>query len=153
MTSWADTVAAFLGEDGWPAHRTDGDGTAQLDTRFAGTAGTWDCRVRVLEPFGQVVVESLLPLRVAPERTADIGDLVLDVNWRLLTGAFHLDRGTGTLVFRTTLLLQDGEPLTRGVVKGLLYGNVLTVERCYTELAAAVEGVRAPEESLIRLAL
>ena len=73
-------------------------------------------------------------------------------NWRLLTGAFQLDLDTGELVFRTMLFLSDGARADRGALPGLVYSNVLTVDRCLAEFKAAAAGgdpVRAYE----RLAL
>lgn len=153
MSRFLDVVTTFLEEDSWPVGVEQNGELPRVTTRFSGTSASWECRLRVLEPFGQVIVESAIPLRVPEGLRPAIGELILRINWRLLTGAFQLDSDTGDLLFRTSITLQDGEPLTRGVIKGLIYSNVLTVDRCYSELAAAVEGIRSPDDALVRLAL
>ena len=153
MNRFLEVVTTFLEEDRWPVSIEQNGELPQVITRFQGTAVSWECRVRILEPFGQVVVESAVPLRVPENLRPAIGELILKINWRLLTGAFELDSTNGDLLFRTSIMLQDGEPLTRGAIKGLIYSNVLTVNRCYSELAAAVEGIRSPDDAFVRLAL
>ena len=79
-------------------------------------------------------------------------ELVVRTNWRLLTGAFQLDLDTGELA-----LPHDGVPartvreLTEELCRGLVYSNVLTVDRCLAEFTAATGGEVG--ESFERLAL
>ncbi len=54
---------------------------------------------------------------------------------------------------RTSLLLPDGVPLVRAAVKGLVYANVLTVDRCLGAIAAAAAGEISVAEALERLDL
>ena len=130
----------FLAGDGWPVAPDTFDGLPCIRTRFIGTDDAWDCRARPYDPFGQLAFESILPITVEPERRDAVMQLIIRANWRLLTGAFQLDVDTGELVFRTMLFLSDGVELPEALCRGLVYSNVLTVDRCLAEFRSAAEG-------------
>jgi hypothetical protein len=145
-------VLAFLSADGWPTAPDTYDGLPCIRTRFLGTDAAWDCRARPYDPFGQLAFESILPVTVTPERRDAVVHLVIRTNWRLLTGAFQLDVDTGELVFRTMLLLADGLPPPEALCRGLVHGNVLTVDRCLREFLEVAAGAE-PVGAFARLAL
>jgi hypothetical protein len=145
-------VLGFLAADGWPVAPDTFDGVPCIRTRFAGTDDSWDCRARPYDPFGQLAFESILPLTVGPEQLDAVTQLVVRANWRLLTGAFQLDLDSGELVFRTMVFLSDGVELPEPLCRGLVYSNVLTVDRCLTEFKATVAG-DDPVQAYERLAL
>jgi hypothetical protein len=89
---------------------------------------------------------------VEPEHRGAVTQLVVRTNLRLLTGAFQLDLDTGELVFRTMLYLPDGVELPEPLCRGLVYTNVLTVDRCLAEFRTAAAGGDALE-AFERLAL
>ena len=134
----------FLSADGWPVAPDTFDGLPCIRTRFVGTGAAWDCRARPYDPFGQLAFESILPIdpdgTVEPEHRGAVTQLVVRANWRLLTGAFQLDLDTGDLVFRSMLFLSHGAEPTEALLRGLVYGNVLTVERCLAEFRTAAAG-------------
>src|SRR5262245_12750924 len=127
----------FLSADGWPVAPGTFDGLPCIVTRFIGTDEAWDCRARPYDPFGQLAFESILPMTVEPEHRDALTQLIVRSNWRLLTGAFQLDVRSGELVFRTMLFLPDGAELTEPLCRGLVYSNVLTVDRCLAGFMSA----------------
>jgi hypothetical protein len=133
-------VVSFLHADGWPVAPGTYDGLPCIDTRFIGSTAAWDCRARPYDPFGQLAFESVLPTTVAAPHREDVMRLVVRTNWRLLTGAFQLDLDGGDLVFRTMLCLPDGVETSHALCRGLIYGNVLTVDRCLPQLLDAAAG-------------
>jgi hypothetical protein len=145
-------VLDFLSTDGWPVAPDDFDGLPCIRTRFIGSDAAWDCRARPYDPFGQLAFESMLPVTVAPEHLDTVMQLVIRANWRLLTGAFQLDLDSGDLVFRTMLFLSDGVEPSKSLCRGLIYSNVLTVDRCLAEFQAAAAG-EDPIRAYERLAL
>lgn len=145
-------VLRFLADDGWPVAPGEHDGLPCIDTHFLGSDTEWDCRARPYDPFGQLAFESVLPFEVATERRAAMSELVVRTNWRLLTGAFQLDLDTGAVEFRSMLFLSHGAEPTEELLRGLVYGNVLTADRCLSGLAAVADGAE-PAEVLERLAL
>ena len=66
--------------------------------------------------------------------------MIARTNWRLLTGAFQLDLDSGDLIFRTMLFLSDGVEPNEALLRGLVYGNVLTVDRCLPQVLDAAAG-------------
>jgi hypothetical protein len=145
-------MLTFLSADGWPVVPGTFDGLPCIVTRFIGTDEAWDCRVRPYDPFGQLAFESILPCNVEPQHRDAVTQLIVRANWRLLTGAFQLDVSTGELVFRTMLFLPDGAELTEEMCRGLVYSNVLTVDRCLAQFMSAAAGGNVLEE-FERLAL
>lgn len=133
-------MLSFLSADGWPVQPGEYDGLPCIDTRFVGTDQAWACRARPYDPFGQLAFESVLPPAVPPEHRGAVLQLVVRTNWRLLTGAFQFDPDTGELLFRSMVFLSHGAPLTEELCRGLVYGNVLTVDRCLAEFTAAAAG-------------
>ncbi|HET6952963.1 MAG TPA: YbjN domain-containing protein [Acidimicrobiales bacterium] len=145
-------VLEFLSADGWPVAPDTFDGLPCIRTRFIGTDEAWDCRARPYDPFGQLAFESILPVVVEPAHRDAVAHLVVRANWRLLTGAFQLDVDTGELVFRTMVFLPDGVELSDALCRGLVYSNVLTVDRCLAEFMSVAAGGDALE-AFERLAL
>lgn len=145
-------VLTFLASDGWPVAPDTFDGLPCIRTRFIGTEEAWDCRARAYDPFGQLAFESILPMSVAPEYRSGVVDLLVRANWRLLTGAFLMDLDTGDMVFRTMLFLPDGVEVSPSLLRGLVYSNVLTVDRCLSEFRIAAAG-GSPRETFDRLRL
>jgi hypothetical protein len=132
-------ILNFLHSDGWPVAPDTFDGLPCIRTRFSGSTDAWDCRARPYDPFAQLAFESIVPVAVDAEHRTAVSDLVLRVNWRLLTGAFQLDPEGNELAFRTVLLTNGGE-LTDDLCRGLIYSNVLTVDRCLEEFKGAAAG-------------
>jgi hypothetical protein len=140
-------LVSFLESDGWPLSVIDPE-LSCVQTRFAGSTHEWSCWGRTFEPQGQVVFDSVLPVQVASERQAGVAVLLLRVNATMLTGAFAVDPDVGTIRFRTSVFLPDGAPLIPAISKGLVYANVLSVERCLPAVAAVANGELGLVEAL-----
>lgn len=145
-------MLAFLSDDDWPVTPGEYDGLPCIDTRFIGTDAAWDCRARPYDPFGQLAFESILPLAVAADHRPGVLELIARTNWQLLTGAFQIDLDSGSVLFRTMIFLSHGGELTPELCRGLVYSNVLTVDRCLAEFTA-VAGGAAVDRAFERLAL
>ena len=143
----------FLANDGWPVDPDTYDGLPCIRTRFIGTNEAWDCRARPYDPFGQLAFESVVPRTVSEACRSAVLDLIARTNWQLLTGAFQLDVDSGDLVFRTVLLIPNGGELTEALCRGLVYSNVLTVDRCLAEFTEVAIGGGDPLQAFERLAL
>jgi hypothetical protein len=133
-------ILSFLADDGWPVAPHTFDGLPCIRTHFIGSEAEWDCRVRPYDPFGQLAFESILPVLVPVEHRDAVMALIVRTNWRLLTGAFQLDLDGGEFAFRTMLFLSDGVEPTDALCRGLVYGNVLTVDRCLPQLLDTAAG-------------
>ena len=136
-------MLGFLSDDGWPVAPDTFDDLPCIRTRFDGSTAAWDCRVRPYDPFGQLAFESILPIAVQPEHRDAIMTLIVRTNWRLLTGAFQLDVDNGDVVFRTMLFLSHDAELSESLCRGLVYSNVLTVDRCLPQFVSTAAGESA----------
>lgn len=133
-------VLDFLSSDGWPVEPDTFDDLPCIRTRFDGSTTGWDCRARPYDPFGQLAFESILPIGVPSHRHDAISELVVRTNWRLLTGAFQIDLDSGEMVFRTMLFLSHGAEPTQELLRGLVYSNVLTTDRCLAPFESVAAG-------------
>jgi len=145
-------VLEFLSNDGWPVEPDTFDSLPCIRSRFVGTNHAWDCRVRPYDPFGQIAFESILPFIVDEPYRAAVVQLIIRTNWRLLTGSFQIDLAGGEIAFRTVLLIPNGGELTDDLCRGIVYSNVLTVDRCLEEFIGAAAG-EDPLVAYERLAL
>jgi hypothetical protein len=148
----AETFCAILRNDGWDLERS-GQGPSVVDTLFAGTTTTWRCIARVFPEQGQIVFDSVVPLKVEEDRRAEVAYLLTRVNWEILTGAFVLDAATGEIRFRNSLLVPELVALLPPVALGLVYANVVTVDRCLPELSHMLLGEASLGETLAQMGL
>lgn len=151
-TPLLDGLVAFLRDDGWPVTITPGPEPA-VETRCAGTSAEWDCTGRAFEQQGQVVFDSSLPLTVPKDLRPGMALVLAGANWKLHTGAFSLDPGTGAVRLRTSLVSTSGPLLHAPTAKALVYANVLIVDRCLPVLEAAVSGELTIPDALQRIAV
>jgi hypothetical protein len=124
-----------------------------VETSFAGTHSTWRCEGRVFEEQGQIVFDSILPEAVGSDRQADACYLFCRVNWEIITGAFIMNADDGEIRFRTALLLPVSMVLLPDVALGMVYANVLTVDRCLADLTLMLHDDATIEETLAHMAL
>jgi len=151
-TPLLDGLVAFLGQDGWPVHLVAAPAPT-VETRCAGASTEWACVGRTIEAQGQVVFDSNLPVEVPQELAGPVALLLSCLNWDLTVGAFAVDTATGGVRLRTSLVV-TGEPRQLGAeaAKALVYGNVLTVDRCLEPLREVAGGRLGIEAALERLA-
>jgi hypothetical protein len=148
----ADAFCDALRDDGWSIER-DGGNPTEVRTAFAGTAATWQCSARVFEQQGQIVFDSVLPLTAPPDRRPDVCYLLTRLNWEIITGAFVLEADTGELRFRTSLLVPEAMALPSPAVLGMVYSNVVTVDRCLSDLASMLDADASLEDTLGHMGL
>lgn len=147
-----DALCVALHDDGWPVKRR-GTAPRVVETSFAGTHHTWLCEGRVFEEQGQIVFDSILPEVVSADRRADTCALFGRVNWEIITGAFIMHADNGEIRFRTALLIPRSMALPSEVALGMVYANVLTVDRCLVDLTSMLHDDATVEETLDRMAL
>jgi len=152
-TPLLDGLVAFLRDDGWPVELV-GAPVPTVTTRCAGATTEWACTGRTFEPQGQVVFDSALPVEVPQAMAGGIALLLTCINWDLHTGSFALDTATGAMRLRTSLVVAGETPLLRpAAAKGLVYANVLIVDRCLAPLQEVAAGTLSIEAALERVAL
>ena len=123
------------------------DGRTFLQTDVEGSRGTWEAVATVSEDGTAVMVNSLIPLVVAPERRADVAVVLHAINWRLVVGAFDLDPTSGRVRFRTGTELPP-EGLPDALAHSLVYSNLQTTDHFLGDVLDAIAGTRSVEQIL-----
>ncbi len=149
MSDALDTIVAYLQADGWPvAVRTDvGEIVA---TKYEGRAGIWICEGRV-DAHQRFAFYSVAPITVPEDRRAAVAEYLTRVNAGLVVGNFELNLETGDARMKTSLDF-EGETLSPGLVRNLVYANVRAMDHYAPGLVAVSEEGVEPAEAIARLA-
>ncbi len=148
MPSLFETVTAFLDEDGWSYSRIP-DQTALL-TEFQGENGRWGCLARVEESYRQLVFHSLCPLSVPEERRLAAAEFLTRANCGLPLGNFELDFDDGEIRFKTSIDMEDVEPITL-LVKHVVYANVIMMDRYLPGIISVVGENISPAKAIAEI--
>lgn len=141
---WA-AVSAFLADDDWPiqAHPE----TSLLETGFKGENGFWPCVVRVREAAQQVVFYSIGPIDAAPDLRPQLVEVLTRANLGLVGSCFEVDLDDGSFRCRSSLDL-GGEAFAPGLLRAIVYVNVLTMDRYLPAVNAVLQFGASAEEAI-----
>lgn len=146
LTPPIEVVRNFFTADDWPFE----DASDQmLRTSYGGDSGQWVVVAEVRPSYQRFICFSILPERVPAERRAAVAEYLARVNHGVSYGNFDLDFDTGEVRYRTSIDVAD-EKLTEGLVKQVVYGNVLTVDLWVPGLRAVIDEGLAPGDALAR---
>ncbi|HVA88356.1 MAG TPA: YbjN domain-containing protein [Chloroflexota bacterium] len=148
MPSLFETVTAFLEEDGWSYSRIP-DQTALL-TEFQGENGRWGCLARVEDSYGQLVFHSLCPVAAPDERRLEMAEFLTRANYGMPLGNFELDLEDGEIRFKTSIDLEDVEPVPL-LIKHVIYANVIMMDRYLPGIVSVAENSRSPVEAIAEI--
>jgi len=141
------TVKQFFELDGWSFTESDTDSGLLL--RFGGKNGQWRCYARVRREQGQFIFYSYAPLEVPEAKRTAIAEFVTRANFGLSIGNFELSFDSGTLQFRTGIDVQGHEEcLSAGILKHLVYANVMAMDRYLPGIRSVVERDETPEQAI-----
>lgn len=140
-----DELLRFLREDEWPIHEI-GDGIT-ISTAFDGEAGRCACVGQAIEDGAVCIFYSIGPLEAPEERRDAIGRWLAEASYGTFLGGFEMDGEDGDIRFKTSLCLAE-MPLDEmqkngtllGLIKAMVYANVLTMDAHLPDLTAVVEG-------------
>lgn len=135
-----ETARGWLEEKGFEPQLVDDSTILRLDGE--GDNGSWVLWVETIEDEGVVRVFSSWPHEVPAERRQAVMELVTRTNPELTTGSVDLDLDRGQVSLRTTLDL-GGEPLTAGLLEGLVRANVTAFDDFLPQLRATIDGAEA----------
>lgn len=145
MDTLLDALQRFMEQDNWPVEAL-GD-QAALRTVFAGANGQWTCYAQTLEELRQAVFYSLCPAAASPERRAPVAEYLTRANYGLVMGNFEMDFDDGTIRFKTSVDVPEGE-LTQALARNLLYTNVLMMDRYLPGIMLVNYAGQSPVEAL-----
>ncbi len=140
-------VAAFFSEDGWSFEQMPERPILRLP--FQGKGGRWNCyaQVRVTKDVEQVLFYSVLPLNVPVEKRAAIAEFITRANYGMALGNFELDYNDGEVRYKTSVDVTDQE-INGGLLRPLIYTNVLMMDKYMSGLIAVVYADVSPAEAV-----
>jgi hypothetical protein len=135
MSRLRDTVTAYLDKRAWsyePRGRF-------IVSPVASDAGSWTMYFELREDDEQLVVYSLIPARVPPDRRTSVAVFLTRANYGLAIGNFELDLDDGEVRYKTSVDV-EGTSLDEPLVDHLLLANIVTVGRYLSALESVIAG-------------
>jgi hypothetical protein len=141
-----EVLGEFLRSDGWHPRRL-GDKLA-YGVQCSGRNANFACYVEVRPDLEQVLVYAVSSVRTPEEARHGVAEFITRANYGLRIGNFELDFSDGEVRFKTSLDFQ-GEQLTFGLLKGLLYPAVQTLDIYLPGVLAVAHGDKTPLEAIL----
>ena len=113
-----------------------------LLTELDGPSGTWKLYAHAVEERDLILLYSICPLTVPPEKRAEMASFLTRANYGLALGNFELDFEDGEIRYKTSLTVESGD-VSPTLVRRLAQVNGLAMERYLPSIAAVVTGTPA----------
>ena len=110
-----------------------------LVTEIVRPAGSWLMYVQTAEEPSVLVVYSVLPAVVPPERRTPLSEFLTRANYGLSLGNFEMDVADGEIRAKVALAVGDG-PLDGAVVARVIRANGRLVEVFLPGIEAVIDG-------------
>jgi hypothetical protein len=146
MSRLFDAVVEFLDDRGWPV---DADGS-MIRTLVRTDDQTFACAVIVVEEVGQLIVYSVHPDTVPPDRRDAVAELATRSNAQLTVGNLEVELDAGQVRFRTGLAVGQS-PATSEMVERVIFDNAASAIAYFPLVTAVVEGSISPVEAVASL--
>jgi len=127
---------AFV-EHRWPFAEVQG--ASALVSELSGPRGSWKFYAQAVGDQGLVLLYSICPLRVPPERRSEVADYITRANYGLAAGNFELDFADGELRYKTALHVH-GDGLDNRLLKRIVRANGLAMETYLAGVEAVIAG-------------
>ena len=141
-----DAVVGFLEERGWPV---DIDGS-MIRTVVRTEEQAFPCAVVVVEEVGQLVVYSVHPDLVDPERRDAVAELTTRANTQLTVGNLEIELDAGQVRFRTGLAVGQS-PVTSEMIERIIFDNAATAVAYFPLVSAVADGRLTPSDAVALL--
>jgi hypothetical protein len=143
MAELFSLLEAFLSADEWPIGRLDDQPI--IRTGFRGDHGEFTCFAQAREEQQQVIVYSIFPAKVPPDRIQEVGEFILRANYGMMIGNFEIDLADGEVRYKTSVDL-EGVDAQEPILRNLVYANVLTMDKYFPGLMRVIyAGITAEE--------
>lgn len=148
----AAVVDRYVASAGWTVAPTDDGGVMTL---VEDRHGAWAC---VLTPVGDdevVLIESIAPLTVPPQKFLPVAELLALVNDDLLLGAFCVERASGTVRHKVAVDLEalggavaDPAELGAALIASPVVTSTATMDRWLAAISVVVHGDTPPPDAV-----
>jgi hypothetical protein len=148
----AEVVRRFVAAKGWEVHPlSDGGVMTTVEQRH----GSWAC---VLTPYHDeevVLIESVAPLTVPPEKFNVVAELLARINDNLLLAAIVIDPASGIVRTRSAVdveglvgAVEDPAELGVAMIGSPVATNVATMDRWLAAISVVVNGDTVPADAV-----
>lgn len=141
-------VLKFLQEDKWNFRQIEGKPILQMG--FTGNNGSWQCFAQSREEQQQFIFYSILQMNVPPDKRPLVADFLTRANYGLILGNFEMDMNDGEVRFKTSIDVQGGQ-LTTGMVKTMIYVNVLMMDKYLPGIMSVTYGASTPPDAIAKI--
>lgn len=138
-------VAAFLTADDWKFQQIEGKPI--LSMGFKGENGSWRCYAQAKEPQEQFIFYSVMESNAPAERREAVAEFITRANYGMIIGNFELDYSDGEVRYKTSIDVEGGE-LTPGLVKSLIYLNVMMMDKYLPGIMSVIYAGTDPAEAI-----
>lgn len=138
-------VLEFFQSEDWPYSRLEGQTVIRLVSTAANSR--WNCFAQAREEQRQFIFYSVYPDNAPEERLAVVSEFLTRANFGLMIGNFELDLDDGEIRFKTSIDLKEAS-LTPGLLKQLVYPNVVTMGRYILAIQMVIQGHQSPLEAI-----
>lgn len=138
-------LGELLAADGWHAQRLGESHVYRL--HCTGKHGSFACYAQVRVDLEQLLFYAVCPVRIPEEARLRVAEFITRANYGMRIGNFELDFGDGELRFKTSLDF-EGTDLDAGLVRGLVYPAVHTLDAYLPGVLAVAHGEKTPLEAV-----
>lgn len=114
-----------------------------LQTGFLGKNGVFDTIISANEEGRTLGIKTIYPIRAQEERRAEVADVLMRANLRLIAGAFYMDMDSGRIVFRTGIRFLENV-VDEEVIQELLFLNWAMSDAHFEVVTAVIYGNLSP---------
>ncbi len=147
-TTIFDTMMRFFKEDDWKFRQMEGKPILQLG--FKGENGSWMCYAQAKDEVDRFVFYSVMETNIPPNKRSAVAEYLTRANYGLVIGNFEMDFSDGEVRYKTSIDVEGGE-LTTGMVKTLVYTNVLMMNKYLPGIMAVVYADASPADAVAKV--
>lgn len=148
MAQMIDQMVAFFKEDEWPY--TELEGGAVLGIVFQGQHGQWSCYAQAREEQQQFLFYSVCPVSAPANKREAMMEFITRANYGLVLGNFEMDLNDGEIRYKTSIDV-EGADLTMGLLKPVVYANVMMMDQYLPGIMAIIYSDAPPDQAIAQV--
>lgn len=147
MQSMTETFKNYCNHKGIKLQQVD-DSVYRLG--FGGKNACFDSVIAIDEDEGEIIMETLLPVKVSPEKRPSAAEIVARLNSKFRNGFLDFSVSSGYLNYKTNLLLGESE-LQKTMVEHLIFSNWISADGSFPIINAVLFGNISPQKAVDKL--
>lgn len=141
-------MVKFFDEDNWKYRQLEGKTILQMG--FQGENGSWVCFAQAKDDVDRMLFYSRLETNVPANKRAAVAEFLTRANYGLAIGNFELDFNDGEVRYKTSIDVEGGQ-LTTGMVKTLVYVNVIMMNKYMPGIMSVAYGDADPADAVAKI--